>query len=91
MPLPPPACTRPLLRAGSAVTSGISQLEIKGLGDSPIGAEVGRAESPVQGVGGMIIQIAYPLCPAGASTRLQGLQSHCQCAGLEKRKALFQS
>ena len=70
--LPLSTHTRLLLPAVPMEISGISQSGIMGAGDFPVDMEDGWAESLVQSVGAVFIQIASPVCPAGVSTQASG-------------------
>ncbi|EPY81044.1 CDW92 antigen isoform 2 isoform 2-like protein [Camelus ferus] len=74
-----------LLPAVTTVVSGISQSEIKGAGDFPMGVEDEGAESLVQSVEAVLLQITSPLCPAGVSDTGFRDFSVTASAGLEEK------
>lgn len=83
--LPPSTHTRLLLPAVSTVINGISQSEVTGAGDFPVGVEDGGAECKVLGL--CLLRLHPRSTLQGFPHRVQGLQCHChQCAGLEKRQ-----
>lgn len=69
----------------TTVVSGISQSEIKGAGDFPMGVEDEGAESLVQSVEAVLLQITSPLCPAGVSDTGFRDFSVTASAGLEEK------
>ena len=89
--LPPSTHTRLLLPAVSTVISGISQSEVTGAGDFPMGMEEGGAECKVLGL--CLLRLHPRSTLQEFPHRVQGLQCQlpvCQ-AGKKGRKQLFQS
>lgn len=67
-------------------------VEIRGPGDFPVGTEVGGAKSLAQGVGAVLIQAVYPLCPAGVSdTGFRDFRMTACVQGWEKWNSGFQT
>lgn len=87
--LPPSTHTRLLLPAVSTVISGISQSEVTGAGDFPVGAEDGGAECKVLGL--CLLRLHPRSTLQGFPHRVHGLQCHCHQCWKKGRKQLFQS